>query len=101
MSVYLHPRIPRLLAAAGTLTLAMAAAWWASIFLRVLANGYLSAREALTCSVALSVICDLATSLCGKTHPLGITWYSPTLLWVSVGLLSAAALSLSKTPDRG
>jgi len=83
---------PRWLALAGGALLLAAIAWWALVFLRVLANGYLSTREALTCSVASSIICDLATSLCGKTHPLGITWYSPVLLWVAVALLSAAAL---------
>jgi hypothetical protein len=83
---------PRWLALLGGGLLLAAFAWWALVFLRVLANGYLSTREALTCSVASSIICDLATSLCGKTHPLGITWYSPVLLWVSVALLSAAAL---------
>jgi hypothetical protein len=75
-----------------------ALAWWALVFLRVIGNGYLSAREALTCSLASSVICDLATSLCGKTHPLGIAWYSPVLLWASVALLSAAALLTRDAP---
>lgn len=101
MSVLLHPRIPRLLLAAGALSLAIAVAWWAAVFVRVLANGYLSAREAITCSVASSVVCDLAMSLCGKTHPLGLAWYSPGLLWVSVALLSAAALTVPAHPDKG
>jgi hypothetical protein len=83
---------PRWLALAGGALLLAAIAWWALVFLRVLANGYLSTREALTCSVASSIICDLATSLCGKTHPLGITWYSPEALWIAVALLSAAGL---------
>jgi hypothetical protein len=75
----------------GSLAL-IAAAWWAIVFTRVLANGYLSAGEAVSCSVASSVLCDLAMSLCGQTHPLGVAWYSPALLWVAVGLLSVAAL---------
>lgn len=97
----LRPRISRLLLTAGALTLAIAVAWWTAVFMRVLANGYLSTGEALTCSIASSVICDLATSLCGKTHPLGLAWYSPGLLWISIALLSASALLLPANSGDG
>ena len=83
---------PRWLAVLGSCLLLGAIAWWALVFLRVVGNGYLSAPEALTCSVTSSIVCDLASSLCGKTHPLGIAWYSPVLLWVAVAVLSMAAL---------
>lgn len=83
----------RWLALLGSALLLGALAWWAAIFLRVMGNGYLSLPEAASCSVLSSIVCDLATSLCGKTHPLGLTWYSPVLLWISVALLSAAALT--------
>lgn len=73
-------------------------AWWASVFLRIIGIGYLSAPEALSCSVASSIVCDLATSLCGRTHPWGVTWYSPVLLWASVALLSVSALIWRETP---
>ena len=92
MTAALLQRPARRLALLGGALLILAALWWASIFLRVIGNGYLSVIEAARCSAVSSVICDLATSLCDKTHPLGITWYSPALLWVSVALLSVAAL---------
>lgn len=92
MSLQVLPRQPaQWLALLGGTLLAAAFAWWAIVFLRVLSNGYLSAPEALSCSAISSIVCDLATSLCGKTHPLGITWYSPLPLWAGVALLSAAA----------
>lgn len=80
------------LALLGSTLMIAALTWWALVFLRVLASGYLSAPEALSCSAIPSIVCDLATSLCGRTHPLGITWYSPLPLWTSVALLSGAAL---------
>ena len=85
-------RPARWLALLGAALLLATIAWWSSIFLRVIVNGYLSVPEAVSCSAISSVLCELATSLCGRTHPLGITWYSPVLLWISVALLSAAAL---------
>lgn len=83
----------RWLALLGGGLLLGAVGWWALVFLRVVGNGYLSAPEALACSVSSSIVCDLASSLCGKTHPLGIAWYSPVLLWVAVAVLSVAALA--------
>lgn len=98
MSWTLLPRsATRWLAISGGALLLAALAWWAVVFLRVLSNGYLSPPEALSCAAMSSTICELATSLCGKTHPLGISWYSPTLLWVAVAVLSAAAL-LTREP---
>ena len=82
------------LGCAGAVLLATSLFWWGTVFLRVIANGYLSSAEAFRCSLASSIVCDLATSLCGKTHPFGITWYSPVMLWIAVALLSATALLL-------
>ena len=84
----------QLLGWGGAVLLATSLVWWGTVFLRVIANGYLSTAEAFRCSLASSIVCDLATSLCGKTHPFGITWYSPILLWIAVALLSATALLL-------
>lgn len=82
----------RLLALLGGGLLIAVTAWWALVFLRAASIGIVSAREALACAVTSSVLCDLAMSLCGRSHPLGIAWYSPTGLWLAVALLSAAAL---------
>lgn len=92
--------LPRFLAIGGALLLSLAVAWWAVVFLRMIGNGYLSSLEAVTCSVQGSTICDLAMSLCGGTHPLGIKWYSPILLWLAVALLSAAAFVEPFRPER-
>ncbi len=89
------------LAGLGSGMLLLAIAWWSVVFLRVIGNGYLSAGEALTCAVNGSIVCDLATSLCGRTHPLGISWYSPLLMWAAVALLSAAALILPARSEPG
>lgn len=93
----LRQKAPSIAILGGGLLL-VALLWWASVFLRVIGNGYLSAPEALGCSVASSIVCDLATSLCGRTHPLGLTWYSPVLLWIAVALLSGAALAWRDAP---
>lgn len=85
-----HPA--RRLALLGGTLLMVAILWWASIFQQVIGNGYLSLPEVVICAAVSSGVCDLATSLCGKTHPLGLAWYSPLLLWASVAFLSVAAL---------
>ena len=92
MSTPAPRHIARLLAIAGAVALAVAAAWWAIVFGRIIANGYLPAGQSVYCSVSSSIICDLAMSLCGSTHPLGIRWFSPAVTWLALALLSAAAL---------
>ncbi|WP_421692932.1 hypothetical protein [Aestuariivirga sp.] len=92
MTVSAAPRVSRFLALAGGAALIVAAAWWAIVFGRIIANGYLPAGQSVYCSVSSSIICDLAMSLCGSSHPLGIKWFSPAVTWLALALLSAAAL---------
>jgi hypothetical protein len=84
----------------GAATLLVAAFWWVIVFGRVISNGYLPLGQSAICGVTTSIVCDLAMSLCGRDHPLGITWFSPLSTWLALGLLSASALLAPQKANR-
>ena len=61
--------LPKLMLAAGAVTLAAALVWWWSTFGDVVQYGYLSWSEAGRCLVRDSDICALAKVLCLGSHP--------------------------------
>ena len=96
----LSPRMASLgLAWLGGVTVAAAFAWWGAMFPTVVANTGLTFAEAVPCVASNSQLCELETALCGKAHVFGISYYSPTLFWCGVGLLSASLLAASLLPQ--
>jgi hypothetical protein len=82
----------------GGLVIAVAFAWWATLFPSVVANTGLTFLEAVPCAVSNSQLCELELSLCGAPHLFGITSYSPALFWCGVALLSASLLASCISP---
>jgi hypothetical protein len=88
--------LPRLLLAAGAMTVAAALLWWWATFGDVVQYGYLSWREAGRCLVRDSDICALAKVLCLGSHPRSLIAYWTSAFWLGLGVLSLSLL----TPTR-
>ena len=89
--------LPKLMLAAGAVTLAAAFLWWWATFGDVVQYGYLSWHEAGRCLVRDSDICALAKVLCLGSHPRTLIAYWTSAFWLGLGVLS---LSLLTTPHR-
>lgn len=77
-----------LLSGVGALLLVLSGLWWWLIFDRVVANAYMTYREAVPCLLATSDTCSLAMALCTAStrHWLGINRYSASLFWLGLAL---------------
>lgn len=74
---------------AGLAATALALAWWAVVFGRVVDGGYMSYAQAAPCALRTDDLCSLAQALCGGDHLFGIRRYSAGLLWVGLVLTAA------------
>lgn len=86
-------------AAAGGLLSLTALGWWWLIFGKVVANDYLTVRQAVTCIAGATDLCALAQALCADDHLYGIRWYAPEAFWAAASILVVGAL-LSARPSR-
>jgi hypothetical protein len=87
---------PKLLRAAGALTVGGALVWWWATFGDVVQYGYLSWSDAGRCLVRNSDVCALAKVLCLGSHPRTLVAYWTSAFWVGLGVLSLSLL----TPPR-
>jgi hypothetical protein len=76
----------------GAALLLAALAWWWIVFREVVANDYISYRQAATCLAGSSDLCTLAEALCRSSHWLGITKYSSSIFWAGAATLSAGLI---------
>ncbi len=85
--------LTKLLAAAGSVALAVAIVWWWTTFGDVVGYGYLSGREAGRCLIGDSDLCALARTLCLGAHPKTLIPYSAAAFWLAVGCFSISLLT--------
>lgn len=95
-------RFANALAGLGACVLALGLAWWWLAFREVIANDYITYRQAATCIGGSSDLCTLAQALCKSSHWLGIKTYSVSVFWAGVATLSASLVlrSARRPPDR-
>ena len=92
-------RTSLLVAAAGIVCGLLSVAWWWLIFSKVVANDYLTVRQAVTCIAGASDLCTLAQALCTDQHLYGIRWYAPEAFWGAAAVF-VVGLLLSVPPAR-
>jgi hypothetical protein len=94
-----RPLSLRWLEAAGIALTLVAFAWWAIVYAQVMSNTGFPIERTLPCLLRTSDRCSLAMSLCKNWHFLGITRYSPELLWAGAIVSSLALLLGSFTQN--
>ena len=85
----------RWLEAVGIALTLAALLWWAIVYAQVMSNTGFPIERTLPCLLQTSDRCSLAMSLCKNWHFLGITRYSPELLWTGA-IVSSLALLLGR-----
>jgi hypothetical protein len=96
----LLPRLVPALEILGAALVAVAIAWWAVVYGQVIANTGMAPHRTVACLLRTSDLCSLAMSLCTQWHFLGISRYSPELLWIGAAISLAALGSGLKYPRR-
>jgi hypothetical protein len=86
------PRLANALAILGAAVLAIGLAWWWLVFREVVANDYISYRQAATCIGGSSDLCTLAQALCKSSHWLGIKTYSSSVFWAGLATISVSLI---------